>query len=85
MPLPNLPFNPAFCFIDGQWQPSSTAQTLGLINPSSGAALSAIADGRPEDIDLAVVAAQRAARGEWGRSTALERGRLLVRLGVLIL
>ena len=32
MPLPNLPFNPAFCFIDGQWQPSSTAQTLGLIN-----------------------------------------------------
>ena len=61
MPLPNLPFNPAFCFIDGQWQPSSTAQTLALINPSSGQALSTIADGRPEDIDLAVVAAQRAA------------------------
>ena len=63
MPLPNLPFNPAFCFIDGQWQPSSTAQTLALSNPSSGQALSAIADGRAEDIDLAVVAAQRAARG----------------------
>ena len=85
MPLPNLPFNPAFCFIDGQWQPSSTAQTLALINPSNGQALSAIADGRAEDIDLAVVAAQRAARGEWGRSSALERGRLLLRLGALIL
>ena len=85
MPLPNLPFNPAFCFIDGQWQPSSTAQTLALINPSSGQALSAIADGRAEDIDLAVVAAQRASRGEWGRSSALERGRLLSRLGALIL
>ena len=29
MPLPNLPFNPAFCFIDGQWQPSSTASPKG--------------------------------------------------------
>ncbi len=83
MPLSNLPFNPAFCFIDGQWQPSSTAETLALINPSDGQALSAIADGRPEDIDLAV--AQRAAGDEWGRSTALERGRLLLRLGALIL
>ena len=61
MPLPKLPFNPAFCFIDGQWQPSSTGQTLELINPSDGQALSAIADGRFEDIDLAVAAAQQRA------------------------
>ena len=44
-----------------------------------------IAKGGAEDIDAAVNSAQSALRTGWGRATALERGRLLNRLGQLVL
>ena len=80
-----LGLDPARCFIAGHWQPSMAGQVLGLTNPSDGTALCEIARGQADDIDQAVTAAEAALAGPWGRSTAAERGRVLHRIGQLVL
>ncbi|MDN8611988.1 aldehyde dehydrogenase family protein [Variovorax ginsengisoli] len=83
-----MPFTtdlPPLNYIDGQWvRPASTA-AIEMICPSDGHVIGQIARGGAEDIDAAVAAARRAFEGEWGRTTATERGRLLSRLGLAIL
>jgi aldehyde dehydrogenase (NAD+) len=71
-------------FVAGRWQASASHETLPLINPSDGSTLAAIARGNAADIDAAVAAAQAALDGDWGRLTAAERGRLLMRLSLRI-
>ncbi|MDW3180236.1 MAG: aldehyde dehydrogenase family protein [Acidimicrobiia bacterium] len=73
------------CLIGGEWTSPATGATLPLFNPSTGDQLCEIARGSGEDIDLAVRAARSAIDGVWGSSTAVERGRVLARLGQLIL
>ena len=85
MSLPDLPFNPAHCLINGKWQAPLDGQTLALIDPSDGSELTQIARGQSRDINTAVEAAQNALNGEWGNKTALERGRILTRIGQLVL
>lgn len=73
-------------FIDNEWRPSSSGRVIDVHAPAEGVAFAQIAAGNAEDIDLAVVAARRAYEsGAWGRLTAVERGRLLSRLGLKIL
>lgn len=72
-------------FIDGIWQPSKSSQTLPVVDPSTGAAWETIADSSAEDVDAAVRAARKAFdHGSWGRTTAVDRGRMLMRLSQLI-
>ncbi len=78
-------FDPTQCLIGGKWVPACTGETLPLINPSDGGEICRIARGAEPDIDAAVAAAQTALNGDWGRMTALERGRILTRLGQLVL
>ncbi|NVO56121.1 aldehyde dehydrogenase family protein [Rhodobacteraceae bacterium B1Z28] len=78
-------FDPSLCLIDGAWSPPLSGQNLPLINPSDGSELCWIARGGKPDIDAAVKAARSAREGDWGRMTALERGRILSRLGQLVL
>lgn len=78
-------FDPSNCFIAGQWQPPLSGEFLPIINPSDGSQIGQIAGGDARDVDAAVAAAQAAMDGPWGRSTALERGRILARLGQLVL
>ncbi len=85
MPLPDLPFNPSHCLIDGTWRAPLSGQTLALIDPSDGSELAQIARGQSSDIDAAVDAAQNALNDDWGRKTALERGRILTKIGQLVL
>jgi len=70
-------FDSSHCFIGGAWQPSASGEVLELINPSNNEVLCSIARGTAADIDAAVQAAQTAMQTGWGRSTALERGRVL--------
>lgn len=81
----DLWFDPSLCFIGGHWVPPVQGGLLPLANPSNGEVLCEIARGTKEDIDAAVAAASNASTGEWGRMTAPERGRVLTRLGYLIL
>jgi len=72
--------------IGGKWQPASDSRTLDMISPSDGQAFASIARGTRDDIDAAVAAARRAfEEGEWGRMAAVERGRLMAKLGEAIL
>lgn len=73
------------CFIDGRWVAPSTGETLPLEDPSRGVEIGRIARGGAADIDAAVAAAERALAGPWGRLTAAERGRLMLKLSQLII
>ncbi|NMM05122.1 aldehyde dehydrogenase family protein [Polaromonas sp.] len=72
-------------YIDGQWVDPASGEAIDMICPSDGHVIGKIARGGAKDIGLAVAAARRAFEGEWGRTTATERGRLLSRLGAAIL
>ena len=73
------------CFIDGRWVAPVAGATLPLEDPSRGIEIGEIARGQAADVEAAVEAAERALRGEWGRLTATERGRLLAKLGQLVM
>jgi aldehyde dehydrogenase (NAD+) len=78
-------FDTTGVFIAGAWRACAGGETLPLINPSDGALLAEIARGDKADVDAAVHAAQAALDGAWGRLTATERGRLLMKMSALVL
>ncbi len=81
--MQDLWFDPSEVFIGGAWR-AAQGGTLPLENPSDGREIGRIARGNAADIDAAVRAAQAAMEGEWGHMTALERGRILARIGQLV-
>ena len=85
MSVTPLGLNPAHCFIGGIWSASLSGEVLPLLNPSDGSQLCEIARGGADDIDRAVAAATAALSGAWGRTTAVERSRVLYKLGQLVL
>lgn len=80
-----LGLDASLCFIGGVWVPAHNGAGIDLKNPSDGSTLCSIARGGASDIDSAVAAAQAALDGDWGRLTNFERGRLLHRIGTLVL
>ncbi len=83
MPLTPFDIPEASNVIEGAWIRGNAP--IQVTNPSDGEQLTTIARGTAEDVDAAVIAAQKARDGDWGRMTALDRGRILHRLGVLVL
>src|SRR4029078_5790896 len=77
---------PRQLFINGQWADAASGKTFETPNPATGAPVARIAEGDAEDIDRAVRAARRAFEdGPWSRMTPSERGRLIWKIGDLIL
>ncbi|MBM7066157.1 aldehyde dehydrogenase family protein [Actibacterium sp. 188UL27-1] len=70
------------CLIGGNWV--ATADSLPVICPSDGAEIGRIAAGGVAEIEAAIAAARAAFDGDWGAIPAVERGRLLHRLGELV-
>jgi aldehyde dehydrogenase (NAD+) len=58
--------------------------TLNVLCPSDGRTFTTIARSGPEDVARAIAAARSAFEGAWGKFTALERGRLLMKLSQAI-
>lgn len=71
--------------IGGRWQASASGETIAMFSPSNGIEIGRVARGTSGDIDRAVAAARRAFEGVWGNMAAVERGRLMSKLGLLIL
>ncbi|MFL5314996.1 MAG: aldehyde dehydrogenase family protein [Microvirga sp.] len=67
--------------IGGRRLPAAGDRTIDVLCPSDGKPFAAIARSGAADIDAAVKTARAAFDGAWGRLTATERGRLLLRLG----
>jgi aldehyde dehydrogenase (NAD+) len=84
-PDPNLFFDPGKCFIGGRWVAPLGGDYLPVENPSDGTIIAQIPRGTAADIDAAVAAAQAALSGAWGKTPAAERGRILARIGRLVL
>ena len=77
-----LPFSANI--IGGKSVAAADGRALDVICPSDGRPFAQIARSGPEDVARAVAAARTAFEGAWGRLTALERGRLLMKLGQAI-
>lgn len=72
-------------FIDGQWCPASSGNTLPVIDPASGASVSRVADSDAADVHLAVAAARRAfEQSTWQSMKPAARERLMHRLADLM-
>ena len=81
----SLRFDTEKCFIANQWVAPKSGEYLNLHNPSTGQVLCRIAKGGHADIDAAVSQADAAIMGDWGRLSAPERGRVLYRIGQIVL
>ena len=71
--------------IAGAWREADGGATIAVVNPSDGRQFAELARGSAQDVDAAALAARAALEGEWGRLPAFERGRILARLGQLVL
>lgn len=85
MAVNDLWFDPALCFFGNEWLPPADGQELILRNPSNNEFICNIARGNKKDIDHAVSLAGDALAGEWGKTTAAERGRILAVMSKLVL
>jgi phenylacetaldehyde dehydrogenase len=73
-------------FIDGEWVDAASGRSFVTPNPATGDTLATVAEGDAEDIDRAVRAARRAFEdGPWAHMTPSDRGRIVWRIGDLIL
>ena len=74
--------------IDGDWVEAASGRTFETFDPATEASLGSVAHGEAEDIDRAVRAARRCfddQRSDWRRMTPSERGKVIHRIGDLIL
>ena len=76
-----IPANASKVFVGGAWRPASGNAVLPLEDPSTGACIGEIAAASAADVDDAVRAGRTALDGAWGAASAVERGRLLARIG----
>lgn len=71
-------------FIANQPVRSASGQTLPVIDPADGQPYDTIERSNAADIDAAVQAARHCFDGVWGRTSAAERGRLLMKLSAKV-
>ena len=77
---------PKKMFVDGKWLSSASGKTFEVINPATEEVVAHVAEGDKEDIDIAVKAARKAFEsGPWPTMTPSDRGRMVSKIGDLIL
>ena len=73
-------------FINGKWVDAKSGKTFDVENPASGDIVAQAAEGDKADIDEAVKAARKAFEsGPWKDMSASERGKIVWKIGDLIL
>jgi len=72
-------------FINGESVNAVSGKVLDVLSPVDGKKFDEIPRGDKADVDAAVNAANQALNGAWGKMSALERGRLLMKLGEKVL
>ncbi len=71
--------------IDGKRTPARSNKTRPLTNPATGEPLAEVADGGPDDVNVAVQAAHEAFySGPWRKMNSSERTKVLLKLSTLI-
>jgi aldehyde dehydrogenase (NAD+) len=73
-------------FVANEWRAPVSGRTIDVYAPAEGSVFARISAGDAHDIDAAVGAARKACvSGVWGKLAAVDRGRLLTKLGLLVL
>lgn len=68
-------------YIDGKWVDSVSGEYREIVYPCTGEVITKVTEGNAEDVKLAVEAARRAFdKGDWPKTPAAERGRLVEKL-----
>ena len=70
--------------IAGRAEAAASGKAIAVVCPSDGREFATIPHSAPEDVDRAVRAARAAFDTVWSRVPAVERGRLLVKLGAAV-
>lgn len=71
--------------INGQWLAAHDERLIDVDEPSTGKVFTQVSRGGEWEVNAAVQSARQALNSNWGRFTAAERGRLLVKIGNRIL
>ncbi|EAL62128.1 aldehyde dehydrogenase [Dictyostelium discoideum AX4] len=72
-------------FINNEWVESVSGKKLKTFNPTNGKLICEVSEGGKEDVDVAVKAARNALdNGPWGKMTAEDRGKLILKLADLV-
>jgi aldehyde dehydrogenase (NAD+) len=77
--------NPGRLFINGEWKESAGGKSIEVINPATEEVITTVASAEQSDVDAAVAAARAALDGPWGRMSARERGRIVWKIGELLM
>src|SRR5271170_4451175 len=85
-PVRNFVSKARQALIDGRWQDAQSGETFEVFNPSNETVIARVADCKRADVDLAVAAARKAFdKGPWPRMSPSARGKILWKIGDLIL
>ncbi len=76
---------PGQLLINGQWMDAESGKTLETVNPATGETLTTFAEASAADVAKAAQAARDAFAGSWRKTAAADRGKLLWKLGELIM
>src|SRR5882757_3221481 len=77
---------PRKVLIDGRWVAAQSGESFDVFNPATGQRIARAAACLKADVDAAVAAARKAFdQGPWPRMTPSERGRIIWKIGDLIL
>lgn len=78
--------NPKQMLINGRWESAASGKSFPVTNPATGEIIAYAAEGDKVDIDKAVKAARTALESKaWAKMTPSDRGKLVWRIGDLIL
>jgi len=76
---------PKQLLINGKWLDAASGKTFNVFDPATGEPIAQVAEGDAEDINRAVESSRAAFSGPWSRLTPSERGKIIWKLGDLIL
>jgi len=72
-------------FINNAWRDAAGGRTMDVVNPATEEVIATVPSADQRDVDDAVGAARAALQGPWAGLSARERGRLLWRIGELLM
>jgi acyl-CoA reductase-like NAD-dependent aldehyde dehydrogenase len=77
---------PGRLLIDGRWEDARSGKTFATVNPTDESVITHVAEAGEADVDAAVAAGRKALEsGPWSKMSSADRGKILWRMGELIL
>jgi aldehyde dehydrogenase (NAD+) len=71
-------------YVAGSWLGAADGRTFKSSEPARGLPWVTVAEAGPQDVDSAVEAGREALCGQWGRTSAADRARLLLRMAQIL-